>query len=57
MADVFVVDVDVNKTSQGTLVIEEMPPQFGVQRRQAIQRFAGRSGFNFDVSIAAGKVP
>ena len=55
MTDVFVVDVDVNKASQCTLVVEEMAPQLGVKRRQAIQRFAGRSGFNLDLSIAAGK--
>ena len=57
MTDVFVVDVDVYKTSQCTLVVEEMSPQFGVERRQAIQRFPGRSGFNLDLSIAAGKLP
>jgi hypothetical protein len=56
MTDVFVVDVYVNKAAQCTLVVEEMAPQLGVQRRQAIQRFAGRGCFNLDLSVAAGKM-
>jgi hypothetical protein len=33
-----------------------MASQLGVQRRQAIQRFAGRGCFNLDLSVAAGKM-
>ena len=47
MADVFVVDVDVDEASQPALLVVEMPAEIAVLTDEPLQRVADRLTFDF----------
>jgi hypothetical protein len=57
MANVFVVEIDVNEVAQAVLVVVEMLAQFGVRRRQIFQCLARRRRFDLHLRLAACILP
>src|SRR5207248_1823965 len=57
MANVFIIDVNVNEIAQRILVIEEMAAQLSVRNRQLIESFTGGRRADFNLRLTASELP
>ena len=57
VADVFVIEIDVDEVAQHVLIVEEMATQTGVCRGEQIERLAGSCCFDGDLLLSPCELP